>query len=127
PMMPREIAESLGISVNQVNYGLRVLTEHELVRRLDIGWYPVKMTLPELETLFESVVGKGDARVARYREERQIFAGVIMMNARIKQEGRCYTDAVQAQLRYQQETHSLLDDPLIVLGLELGGVIRLPQ
>ena len=125
PMMPSDMSEEMGISLNQVNYALRKLKEHELVQRLDKGWYLIKMTLPELETVFEHVEGKGSARAEKYRAERQVFAGVILFNARIKREGKQYMAVVSEQLRYQSEAKCLLDDPLIALGLELGGVLRM--
>ena len=125
PMMPSDMSEEMGISLNQVNYALRKLKEHELVQRLDKGWYLIKMTLPELETVFEHVEGKGSARAEKYRAERQVFAGVILFNARIKREGKQYMAVVSEQLSYQSEAKRLLDDPLIALGLELGGVLRM--
>lgn len=124
PMMPLEIADSMGVSVNQVNYALRKMRQYELVRRLDEGWYLTKMTLPELESLFEHVAGKGDARVAKYRREREIFAGYIIVNARIRREGRSYTDAVSRYQLVRREYKEALEDPLLRLGLELGGVLR---
>lgn len=125
PMMPSDMAEEMGISLNQVNYALRKLKEHELVQRLDAGWYLLKMTLPELETIFEHVEGKGSARAEKYRVEREIFAGVILFNARIKHEGKQYMAVVSEQVRFHNEAKRLLDDPLIALGLELGGVLRM--
>ncbi|MGJ3239206.1 MAG: bifunctional DNA primase/polymerase [Anaerolineae bacterium] len=123
-MMPSEIADSIGVSVNQVNYALRKLQDHDLVRRLDGGWYPVKLTLPELEQVFESALGKGDARAERYRAERQVFAGMILFNARIRREGKRYMRAVSEQVTYARRERDLLDDPLIQLAVELGGVPR---
>lgn len=127
PMMPSEIAESLGVSLNQVNYALRKLKKHELVHRLGKGWYLVKITLPELEAVFENVAGKGDARVAKHRREREIFAGVILFNARIRQEGKKYMRAVSEQVYYQRESERLLNDPLVQLAIELGGVPRIQE
>lgn len=124
PMMPRDIAQALGLSVNQINYALKKLSEAELVFRLDMGWYPVKLTLPELEAMFEEVAGKGDARVARYRHERQVFAGYILFNARVRQEKQHYIRAVSHQFALKREAQAILDDPLIQLGFELGGVLR---
>lgn len=125
PMMPSEIAESLGVSLNQVNYALRKLKKHELVHRLDKGWYLVKMTLPELEAVFEHVAGKGDARVEKHRKEREVFAGVILFNARIRGEGKKFMRAVSEQMYYLRESQRLLDDPLVQLAIELGGVPRI--
>lgn len=126
-MMPSDMAEALGISLNQVNYALRKLKEHELVQRLDKGWYLLKMTLPELETVFEHVQGKGSDRAEGYRREREVFAGVILFNARLKREGKIYMAAVSEQVAYDNEARRILDDPLIALGLELGGVLRMDE
>ncbi|MGB7341870.1 MAG: bifunctional DNA primase/polymerase [Phototrophicaceae bacterium] len=125
PMMPSDIAESMDLSLNQINYALRKLKEHTLVQRLDAGWYLSKMTVPELEALFEHVAGKGDERARKYREEREVFAGVILFNARIRREGKMYMNAVSQQLAYQRQSQQLRDDPLIMLGIELGGVLRM--
>lgn len=125
PMMPSDIAEALDISLNQVNYALRKLKEHELVQRLDKGWYLLKMTLPELEAVFEHVQGKGSERAEGYRREREVFAGVILFNARIKREGKVYMAYVSQQVSYHRQVQAVLDDPLLMLGLELGGVLRL--
>lgn len=124
PMMPSDIAESIGLSLNQVNYGLKKLKEHDLVKRLDNGWYLTKLTIPELEAIFENVAGKGDARVEKYREEREIFAGYLLFNARIRREGQKFMSAVSEQLTYQRLEQEFEADPLIQLAIELGGVLR---
>lgn len=124
PMMPLDIAESLGMSVNQVNYALRKLSQYDLIQRFDEGWYPVVMTQSELEATFEHVAGKSEARAARYQQERQIFAGYILFNARIRREGRAYMDVISHQFDLKREAQAILDDPLLELGIELGAVLR---
>jgi len=124
PMMPSDIADSIGLSVNQVNYGLKKLKEHNLVKRLDEGWYLTKLTVPELEAIFENVAGKGDARVEKHREEREVFAGYILFNARMRREGRRFMSAVSEQLRYRREEEQMEMDSLVQLAIELGGVLR---
>ncbi|MEO1286381.1 MAG: bifunctional DNA primase/polymerase [Chloroflexota bacterium] len=125
PMMPSEIADEMGLSLNQVNYALRKLSDCDLVHRISIGWYLKKMTVPELEDLFESVHGKGDVRAEKYREERRVFAGVLLFNARLRCEDRLFMDAVSSQVVYHRQMQEMLDDPVILMGLELGGVVRL--
>ena len=123
-MMPSDIADEMGLSVNQVNYALRKLQEYDLVHRVTQGWYLTKMTTPELEQLFEDVAGKGDARAEKYREERRVFAGVILFNSRIRGEGKKFMSAVSEQVVYHRQMQEMIDDPLILMGLELGGVVR---
>jgi hypothetical protein len=121
PMMPRQIVESLGLTLNQVNYALRKLKDLDLIIRYPQGWYPLDMSLPELEAMFEEVAGKGDARAASYRRQREIFAGRILYEARLRREGETYFEAVNMTERCYAE---LDDDPLIQLAIELGAVLR---
>jgi hypothetical protein len=122
PMMPRDIAKSLGLTLNQVNYAIHKLKGFELIVRYSQGWYPLDMTLPELEAMFEQVAGKGNARAATYRRQREIFAGRILYNARLRREGEKY---FQSLLVTEAFYASIDHDPLLQLGLELGAVLRL--
>lgn len=124
PMMPSAIAESLGLSLNQINYAIRKLKDLELIVRHRLGWYPVNMSLPELEAMFENVDGKASARAARFRREREIFAGKILYRARLRREGGKYFEAVKATEAYYQ-AFTYPNDALLQLGFELGGVLRL--
>jgi hypothetical protein len=123
PMMPSEIVLALGLSLNQVNYALKKLRDFGLLQRLDDGWLPINMSSQEFEQHIEvmaDVSGKGARRVARFREERRVFAGRLLHNRRLRIEQEAFYEAVMVQSRCRD----LLQDPLVVLGLELGGVIR---
>lgn len=124
PMMPSDMAEASGLSLHQINYALRKLKDLGLILRHTMGWYPANMSLPELEEMFEDVAGKGNARAAKYRREREIFAGKILYYARLKREGDKYFAAVKAtEVYYAAMCYP--QDALLQLGLELGAVLRL--
>ena len=92
-MMPKQLAEFTGLTIHQVRYALRKLRDYELAERLDDGWVVRALSEEELDewvSLQADVVGKGEARVARYQEERAANAGQIVLEARLKREGRSY-------------------------------------
>ena len=72
-----------------------------------------------METVTD-VAGKGARRMGRFKEERRVFAGRLLHNRRLRVEQEAFYEAVMVQSRCQD----LLQDPLVVLGLELGGVVR---
>jgi hypothetical protein len=121
PMMPSEIAESLGVTLNQVNYSLRKLKLHALVVRHPTGWYPAGVTLAQMEESFAAAAGAGERRARRFQHEREVFAGRILFNARLRSEQRSFLRSVQRVLESQQA----MRDPLWLLALELGGVCTL--
>lgn len=124
PMMPAQIAFSLGLSINQVNYALRKLRNFELLRRSQEGWLPVGMNVPEFEAYMKKVSdvsGKGARREARFKRERELFAGRILHDKRLYFEKEAFFEAVMRDFRCRK----LLQDPLIVAGLELGATIQL--
>jgi len=124
PMMPSEIAEVLGLTVNQVNYALRKLRGFDLLRRLPTGWVVVGLTVTEFEAQVlskSSVSGKGAARAARFQVERELFIGWRILNVRLGREKDAFAEAVKFITRCRE----LLEDPLLALALELGGVVYL--
>lgn len=125
PMLPKRIALALRVSIHQVNYALRKMCKFGLLRRLKAGWQIVRMTSQEFEDHMAEAaadaVGKGVQRAARFIHERQIFAGWLLHRKRLYKEGTAFYQAVMRDAECQR----LLDDPLIALGLELGGVIQL--
>lgn len=121
PMMPSEIAESLGVTLNQVNYSLRKLRLHGLIVRHATGWYPAAMAFAQIEESFAAAAGAGERRARRFQREREVFAGRILFNSRYRSEQRVFLRAVQRA----QEVQQRLFDPLWSLGLELGGVCTL--
>jgi len=132
-LMPSKIAELLGISINRVNYALRKLRRFALVRRLRGGWRVVRKQITALDEYvaqFADMLGKGQARRARFQREREVYAGYTVFQARMRSEGKVYRQAIsrsQAQRRYARRVEALLADPLVLLGLELGGVVCLDE
>ncbi|MDQ7034147.1 MAG: bifunctional DNA primase/polymerase [Anaerolineae bacterium] len=124
PMMPSEIARSLGLTVNQVNYALRKMRNFGLLRRLKEGWLPVNMSVVQFEAHMKQVTdvaGKGARREAQFEREREIFAGRILHDKRLYFEKEAFYGAVMRDAQCRE----LLKDPLLVAGLELGGAIQL--
>ncbi len=124
PMMPSAIATVLGLSINQINYALRKLRDFDLLVRHSVGWFCKGISLAEIETrVFACVPNKqkSDRRKRRFARERQRFAGYLMLTSRYYADGHAYLQAI----RREQECQKLLSDPLVQVGLELGGVIAL--
>lgn len=126
PMMPAEISVSLGISVNQVNYAISRLKSYALIYRLSKGWCSVEMTLEEVETIFEHVQGKGEARAERFRRERQFRVAYFLSEARYRAEGDNYFRPLSDQSEWFSRVREVIYDPVIQMGIELGGVVTLP-
>lgn len=126
PIKPAQIAEALSISVNQANYAIKKLRENGLIYRLLEGWVCIELSSEELETLFEEVQGKGQARVERFRRERQFRAADFLLEARYRVEGETYLRAASDQEMWFSHVQKVLDDPVIELGVELGGIVALP-
>lgn len=126
PMLPVVIAESLFISVNQVNYALRKLKACGLIVRGSVGWVCLDFSSDEIEAMFEDVQGKGEARAERFRRERQFRAGRLLSDARYRAEGDVYLNPLSQQYEWFSRVQEILDDPVLQMGVELGGIIRLP-
>lgn len=143
PMMPSALAQAISATVNQVNYALKKLRSFGLAQRLKEGWQITSLSLDELEVhiaQFVDVDGKGAAREQRHERERQIFAARILFFARARCEGSAFRQwwqwfngvperfiawCGQQIEQNRQELQELLDDPLVQLGLELGGEVDL--
>lgn len=134
PLMPSELANGLGISVNQANYAIRKLRKFRLVVRDYDGWVAYSLSLEDLERHMEEFAdtqGKGAARKARFEQERALYAARLAFFGREAKEGKVFREACYAMLptrvmlRYEREVLHILNDPLLVCALELGGVVRL--
>ncbi|MCA9913225.1 MAG: hypothetical protein KC496_07740, partial [Anaerolineae bacterium] len=68
---------------------------------------------------------RGARRRQRFQKERARFAGRLLVNARLQMEGAAYYHAAFGGIFSEKRIRELLDDPVIALGLELGGVVRL--
>ncbi len=126
--MPSALAEALDISVNQANYALRKLSRLGFVVRESEGWCLTVTDFAQAEAILVPDDGQykpSQRRRRRFQRERARFAGRLLHNARLHREGRAYYEAISAQHALDIELATLLDDPLISLGLELGGVLRL--
>jgi hypothetical protein len=125
PMMPKAVAAALQISIHQVNYAMRKMRDFGLLQRLKEGWEIIRMSSDVFEQhmaqVAADVIGKGVRRAARFVRERQLYAGRLLHDKRLYIEGAAFYEAIMRDFRRQQ----LLEDPLIMLGLELGGVIQL--
>lgn len=136
PAMPKILAAGVRCTVNQVNYALSKLRKYGLVIRCEDGWLPVVYNLQELEAhmaQFVDVEGAGEARRERFQRERAVFAGRQLFYARLKREGQRFRQLINDMMssywfeRVREQVEEALDDPLLALGLELGGSLRLDE
>jgi predicted DNA-binding transcriptional regulator len=125
-MMPSEISDFLGITANQVNYAVYKLKSSGLIHRLPNGWSLIEMTIEEVEAVFEHVRGKGEARAERFRRERQFRMAYFLSEARYRAEGDAYLRPLSDQFEWFSCVQELLVDPVVAMGVELGGVVALP-
>lgn len=126
--LPSNLAEAMGLTVNQVNYALRRLSQLNLIVRESQGWRLVVDDLRQAEAILVPEDGaetRSERRRRRFQRERARFAGRLLYDARLKQEGIAFYEAAFGLDSGQNELDELLNDPLISLALELGGVLRL--
>ncbi len=126
--LPSSLAEAVGVTVNQANYALRKLSQLGLIVRETEGWRVLVSTVANAESLLASQgadLHRGARRRRRFQRERARFAGRLLVNVRLQQEGAAYYHAAFDGVYAHERVCELLDDPVIVLGLELGGVVRL--
>lgn len=112
PMMPAAIAEFVGVTVNQVNYALKKMCDFGLVIRQPEGWVGVPAADDQLEarvSLRAGTRGKGEARRRRYQRERQIHAGKVLWDARVRCEGRGLWEVVAQEHVAQVESRSTVE------------------
>jgi len=107
-LMPSKWAEVSGLTINQVNYALRKLREHDLVERVDAGWRCVALTSTVDEVLEEVAArtgkrGLGRRRRQRFLREREIFNSNYLFAVRAHREGRSYWDEVRRWRQLQQQ------------------------
>jgi len=126
--LPSTLAEAMGLTVNQVNYALRKLSQLGLIVRESQGWRLVVDDLEEAEAILAPEQGelcRSERRRRRFQRERARFAGRLLYDARMKHEGIAFYEAAFGLNSAQDELVDLLNDPVISLALELGGVLRL--
>ena len=117
-LMPSEIADLLGISVNQVNYALAKLRVYDLIDRVASGWLTSGSATNDAIAQQAGTLGNGQKRRARFAQERSVYAGQLLFSSRFKREGKQFMRAVQ----HQREISQVLDDPLVQFAMELGAV-----
>lgn len=134
PVMPSAIVRSLGLTTNQINYALSRLRDLGLVRRLRTGWQAVVFSDDQLDERFERGRAFSRRRRERHRRQRRLFAARLLMRTRVLYEGNHLLHTLTSVGRYlrriresQKRVVEWLSDPLIALGLELGGVIECPD
>lgn len=98
PMMPSELAWRSGLTLNQVNYALAKLKQLNLVRRVRAGWVADNCSDDELSEVTRTA-GKGEARRRQHRKERELFAGRLLLQARMRTEGKAFMEALITQTR----------------------------
>lgn len=143
PMMPSALARVTGVTVNQVNYAIKKLRSFDLVERFPSGWLIVDKSMADLEAHMSDYVdveGRGEAREERHQMERQVFVARMLFFVRAKLEGiafrahwqrlmgvpeRFINWCVEQAAQQRADLQALIDDPLVQLGLELGGEIDL--
>lgn len=132
--MPSQLAEMTGLSVNQVNYGLKKLKNVGLVRRIQEGWQVIPYSEDQLIAMFvepSSAREQAERRRRRHAQDRFLYVAKRLYKARIRREGRQYVDAMLefAQIarheRYLTDIRGLLADPITETVFELGGEIEL--
>lgn len=131
PAMPSEIARGMGISVNRVNYAIARLKLYGLVERRRKGWLLISyLDVEAFESYvrsFSKKIGAGKRREERHKEERRVFAGRILLEARLRQEGIGIRRDFDGNLLLEDvwnRAMELRNDPVVAMGLELGGEIH---
>lgn len=87
PMMPAALSEAARLTVNQVNYALNRLKENGLVRREADGWVAIPMSDKQLDA-HVNAAPRGITRRKRFKKERQLFVGNILLRAILRFERR---------------------------------------
>lgn len=95
PLMPKQLAERSKLRIHQVNYALKKLKEHGLVRRLKEGWLAIPLSDEDLDVQVAypaGTLGRGWKRVRRYALERRRFASHRMFWSRLRRD-KAFADA----------------------------------
>jgi Bifunctional DNA primase/polymerase, N-terminal/Primase C terminal 1 (PriCT-1) len=104
PLMPNAIVSLSGLSIHQVNYGLKKLCNFGLVQREKTGWRAIALSDAELEirvALPTGKLGRGEARRRKYAEERALYVGTLISNARLALFYEDFLDQARTNLLYQ--------------------------
>jgi len=131
PMMPSRIAQLIGLSVHQINYGLKRLRELELVKRATSGWHVVSLTVKELTAhVIERrpmLDGRGERRRQRFADQRAAYVTRILINTRLRHEGETlrpllmqHLPAILSREHLPEAAARLLNDPRMMLRLAQG-------
>lgn len=123
PLMPSELAEAAGMTLNQVNYALKKMREMALVARDETGWRAIAVADDELAQRAPTQ-GKGEQRRERFALERRLYKGRILFDERWRKEGNQFIEAARYLMwLLNKVTLEQFKEPLLVTLVMLGGVI----
>lgn len=123
PLMPSELAEAAGMTLNQVNYALKKMREMDLIERGESGWRAIVVDEDELAQRAPTQ-GKGEQRRERFALERRLYKGRILFDERWRKEGNRFIEAARCVMwLLNQLTLEQFKEPLLVTLVMLGGLI----